>query len=64
MKLSNIDDVRLAKIFTIPQGVKDGDLLATGEVPFPIGAGENFGRRFNLYPVSYTHLTLPTMRTV
>ena len=53
MKLSNIDDVRLAKIFTIPQGVKDGDLLATGEVPFPIGAGENFGRRFNLYLQQY-----------
>ena len=44
---------KLSKIFAIPEGATDGSLLAAGEVPYPIGAGKNFGQRFDLYLEEY-----------
>tara|TARA_R100001198_G_scaffold88866_1_gene64891 strand:- start:1070 stop:2317 length:1248 start_codon:yes stop_codon:yes gene_type:complete len=52
--ITNPNDLKLSKIFSdivVPpaNAAKDGTLLATGDVPPPIGAGENFMNRFNMY---------------
>ena len=52
--ITNPNNLKLSKIFSdivVPpaNAAKDGTLLATGDVPPPIGAGENFMNRFNLY---------------
>ena len=46
-------DLNLSKIFAIPEGATDGSLLASGEVPFPIGAGKDFGKQFDFYLEEY-----------
>lgn len=52
--ITNPNDLKLSKIFSdivVPpaNAAEDGTLLATGDVPPPIGAGENFMNRFNMY---------------
>ena len=52
--ITNPNDLKLSKIFSdivVPpaNAAKDGTLLATGDVPPPIGAGENFMNRFDMY---------------
>ena len=52
--ITNPNNLKLSKIFSdivVPpaNAAKDGTLLATGDVPPPIGAGENFMNRFNMY---------------
>ncbi len=54
-EVKTINNVNLSKIFSdiiVPpaNAVEDGTLLTnTGEVPLPIGAGDNFMKRFDLY---------------
>ena len=46
-------DLNLSKvisdIFIPPANATENDLLASGDVPPPVGAGENFMNRFNMY---------------
>ena len=50
-KIINPNKLKLTKIFSdiVVPPAKDGTLIATGDVPLPIGAGENFMNQFNLY---------------
>ena len=39
----------ISDIFMPPVNASENDLLASGDVPPPVGAGENFMNRFNMY---------------
>jgi len=52
-KVKTTKDLNLSKvisdIFIPPVNATENDLIASGDVPAPIGAGENFMNRFNMY---------------